>query len=204
MFVKICGITRVEDARAACAAGASALGFVFWPKSPRSIEPDKARAIIESIPSSIESVGVFVDRPVNEVNDIARAVGLTRVQLHGDESAADAARIDRPVIKAVSLDRGGLPPGPWRQDMMWLIDAHDPELRGGTGRRADWSAAAAVAATRRVLLAGGLTPATVGEAIARVRPFGIDVSSGVESAPGLKDHRRLEALFEALDAIHLC
>lgn len=199
MLVKICGITRAEDAEAAVDAGAGAIGFVFWPGSPRFIDPYRARAIRSRLPPFVTAVGVFVNQPLEHVAGVASLVRLGAVQLHGDETPGYAARISTPVIKAV-------PVGPesrervvaWPAAMTLLLDVHDPVARGGTGRTIDWGAAAAVAAERRVLLAGGLTAENVADAVARVRPFGIDVSSGVERAPGVKDHQRLRALFEAL------
>jgi phosphoribosylanthranilate isomerase len=200
MIVKICGITRLEDALAAVAGGAQAIGFVFWPASPRCVGVETARAIVAALPALVTPGGVFVNQPADEVNEVADRVGLGAVQLHGDETVDDAARIGRPVLKAFAIgdatraedaDR-------WPDRVRLLLDVQDPARRGGTGRTIDWTRAAAVAARRQVLLAGGLTPDNVAEAVARVRPLGIDVSSGVESAPGIKDHRRLRALFDAL------
>jgi len=200
MFVKVCGVTRLDDARAAVEAGASAVGFVFWPQSPRFVDPYRARAIAAKLPPFVTAVGLFVDQPVGYVNGVASLVHLGAVQLHGDETPEFAASITTPVIKALPVERAD----GWPDGATLLLDAHDPVKRGGTGRVIDWSAAAAVAARRRVLLAGGLTPENIAEAIARVRPFGIDVSSGVERAPGVKDHQRLRALFEAVhDAGHI-
>jgi phosphoribosylanthranilate isomerase len=194
MFVKICGITRLDDALAAVDAGANAIGFVFWPKSPRCIDPYRARAIAVQLPPFVTAVGLFVNQPREYVSAVASLVRLGAVQLHGDETPEFAASIAAPVIKALSVDGAQA----WPAGATLLLDAHDPVQRGGTGRTIDWIAAAAVAARRRVLLAGGLTPDNVADAIAQVRPFGIDVSSGVERAPGIKDHRRLKALFEAV------
>ena len=198
MFVKICGITRREDAEAAVAAGASAIGVVFWPNSPRFIEPSRAREIAAALPSSVEVVGVFVNQSAGHVNDVSTLAGLSLVQLHGDEAAGMAAAIALPVIKAMSVRDGAGHEALWPEPALLLVDADDPVGRGGTGMTADWSAAAAVAKRRRVLLAGGLRPDNVAEAIARVPPFGIDVSSGVERSPGIKDRRLLAALFEAV------
>ncbi len=203
MFVKICGITRIEDAEAAVESGASALGFVFWPRSPRRVDADVARRIRAAVPSSVAVVGVFVNQPADEVNATAERVGLTAVQLHGDEPISYVASMSRPVVKALSLG----PETPsvlprWPDAVRILLDVHDPVKRGGTGQVVDWVAASAVAARRDVILAGGLTPANVSDAIARVRPWGIDVSSGVESAPGIKDHERMKALFEAMHGGH--
>ena len=208
MLIKICGITRVDDARFAVACGANALGFVFWPDSPRwidpvrarSIDPARARAIAAVLPPFVTPVGVFVNQPAEYVNEVAAAAGLGVVQLHGDESIEFAASLRRPVLKAMALnamtsndaiDR-------WPAGMMVLLDAHDPVRRGGTGRTIDWAAAASVAARRPIVLAGGLNPDNVADAVERVRPFGIDVSSGVEAAPGVKDHGRLKQLFDAI------
>jgi phosphoribosylanthranilate isomerase len=200
MLVKVCGITRADDAEAAVELGANALGFIFWPASPRFIDPFRARAIAATLPPFVTTVGVFVNQPAEYVNGVASLVRLGAVQLHGDESVADAEAIDAPVIKAMRVGDERIDGWPSRN--LVLLDVHDPERRGGTGRTIDWAAAAKVASRRRVLLAGGLTPDNVGDAIARVRPFGIDVSSGVERAPGIKDHQRLRALFEAVHDAH--
>ena len=196
MFVKICGITRLEDAEAAVAAGASAIGFVFWPNSPRFVDPHRARRIARALPPFVTPVGVFVNQPVDYVRGVASLVRLGAVQLHGDELPEYAAGLSTPVIRAVSAMDGSS--AAWPPPALLLLDAHDPVKRGGTGKTIDWTAAAGVAAQRQILLAGGLTPENVAEAVAIVRPFGIDVSSGVERAPGIKDHQRLRALFEAV------
>jgi phosphoribosylanthranilate isomerase len=202
-FVKICGITRLEDAQAAVAAGTSALGFIFWPGSPRFIEPELARRIISVLSPTVRAIGVFVDQPVEHVNEIADAVGLTDVQLHGDESLEYAQRMTRPVVKALPIDGEGTPAlRNWPENVTILLDVHDPARRGGTGKVIDWATASGVAERRNVILAGGLTPENVRDAIAQVRPWGIDVSSGVETTPGIKDHGRLKALFEAVHGNH--
>ena len=200
--IKVCGICRVEDAELAIALGAAAIGFVFWPESPRYCEPDRAQAIAAQLPSHITLVGVFVDQPVEHVIEIASRVPLGAVQLHGRESIADFERVRQPLIKAVPVVQGldlttidDLPDG-----VTVLLDAHDPIRRGGTGRTIDWKIAAAVAARRRTILSGGLNAANVRDAIAEVRPHMIDVSSGVESAPGRKDAGKLEAFFAAVGA----
>ncbi len=204
MIVKICGITRADDAAAAVELGASALGFVFWPHSQRFIDPYRARDIARTLPPFVTAVGVFVNQPVEYVNAVASLVRLGAVQLHGDESPAYAAGVIAPVVKAIGLgpQADPAPLAAWPARVVLLLDVHDPVKRGGTGRTVDWTAAADVAATRRALLAGGLTPENVAEAVSAVRPFGIDVSSGVEARPGLKDRGRLAALFEALHAVN--
>ena len=199
MLVKICGITRADDAAAAVDAGAAAIGFVFWPESPRFVDPYRARAIAATLPPFVTAVGVFVNQPVEYVRRVASLVRLGAVQLHGDELPEYAAGLSVPIVKAISVgtDEDG-PIALWPSQTLLLLDVHDPVKRGGTGRTIDWGAAAAIAATRRVILAGGLTPENAADAVARVRPYGIDVSSGVERAPGVKDHQRVRALFEAL------
>lgn len=197
MLVKICGITRPQDAQAAVDLGASAIGFIFWPKSPRYIEPAAARAIAASLPAFVTAVGVFVNEPVPRINEVARETGLGAVQLHGDEAPADLAGLERPVVKAISRIEETTA-GRWPARVRLLVDADDPVRRGGTGARADWNAAAALARQRPIVLAGGITPENVADALHAVRPFGIDVSSGVEAAPGIKDAARLQALFDAL------
>lgn len=191
MFAKVCGITRVEDARHAVEAGATALGFVFWQQSPRQVTPDAVRAILDAMPGPVIGVGVFVNEPLDALRRAVEASGVAMAQLHGDETpdVADAAGV--PVLRAVGLEAVATEVTRWPDDTVWLLDAHDPVRRGGTGRRIDWAAAAAVARDRRVVLAGGLTPENVAEAIATVRPIGVDVSSGVEVSPGVKDPERV-------------
>ncbi len=196
MIVKICGITRVDDARAAVDAGASAIGFIFWAGSPRRVSPAQARRVTRELPPFVTTVGVFVNQSLDEIEQVAQAAGVSTVQLHGDEDRGFASRLSRPVIKAVSEQWQGL--GDWPSNITLLVDAHDPARRGGTGQKADWKAAAALAKERRIVLAGGLNAENVATAVAQVKPFGIDVSSGVETAPGLKDHGRIRALFQAL------
>ena len=200
-LVKICGITRLEDAEAAVACGADALGFVFWPGSPRFIDPFRARKIVRALPPFITAVGVFVNQPLDYVNGVASLVRLGAVQLHGSESPDYARSLERPVVKAIALGTGaGV--DVWPGNVIVLLDVHDPVRRGGTGQTVDWAAAGEIARRRRIILAGGLTAENVAEAMARVRPYGIDVSSGVETSPGIKDHGRLKALFEAVHGSH--
>jgi phosphoribosylanthranilate isomerase len=199
--VKICGIRRTEDALLAAELGAWAVGFVFWPGSARFIDPYRARRISTALPPWVVPVGVFVDQPAEYVSAVASLVRLGVVQLHGSETPEMVERMPQRVIKSVAVtsdfDESSVDRIPARAGV--LLDAHDPERHGGTGTTVDWSRAAAAARRRRVLLAGGLRPENVRTAIDTVRPFGIDVSSGVESAPGVKDPDRLRALFAALD-----
>ena len=201
MFVKICGITRLEDAEAAVALGANALGFVFWPKSPRYIDPYRARAIVAALPPFVSAVGLFVNQSPGHIASVASLARLGVVQLHGDETPEEAATLGRPIVRALSLEAAAGALDRWPARVTILLDAHDPDRRGGTGRTIDWDAAAAIARRRRVVLAGGLNPDNIAAAVERVRPFGVDVSSGVESAPGRKDVGRLRALFENLHGV---
>lgn len=174
---------------------------MFWPGSPRCIEAVRARAIVDTLPPFVTPVGVFVNQAPDAINAIADRAGLGAVQLHGDETIADAGQINRPILKAVTAADAGRAGTEWPERVMLLIDAHDAARRGGTGTTTDWSVAAALAARRRTLLAGGLRPENVAEAIERVRPFGIDVSSGVETSAGIKDHDRLRALFRGVSLV---
>ena len=200
--VKICGICRADDASRAVALGASAIGFVFWPSSPRYIEPARAREIAAQLPPHVTAIGVFVDQPPADVAEVAALVPLGAVQLHGTESIDAFAHIAQPLIKAVAVTAdfdvarlADIPPF-----VTVLLDAHDPIRRGGTGRTIDWTVAAEIARRRPTILSGGLTATNVAEAIARVRPHMIDVSSGVESAPGRKDDDKLREFFAAIEA----
>jgi phosphoribosylanthranilate isomerase len=194
--VKICGLTRLEDAERAIALGADALGFVFWPRSPRAVTAERAAALFRSLPPFPVRVGVFVDASPDAIARVLEVASLNVVQLHGDEPPDDYARLGLPLIKAVTLSdddetaADSVPSG-----ITPLVDAVDAVQRGGTGRTADWTRAARLAARRRIVLAGGLTADNVGQAVATVRPWGIDVSSGVERSPGIKDHDRLHAFF---------
>ena len=199
--VKICGITRAEDAGLAAAAGADAIGFVFWTRSPRAVTAAQAGAIWTT-GALVARVGVFVNESPATVRDIVREARLTAVQLHGDERVDDYGDCGVPVIKAVSLSddasvsqAAGLP-----ASVTVMVDASDHVKRGGTGQLANWTHAAALARRRPIMLAGGLTPANVADAIRQVAPWAIDVSSGVELSPGVKSGAALTALFDAIGA----
>ena len=199
--VKICGVTRAEDARAAVDAGASAVGVVLWPGSPRAISVELAAKILEELPSDVMRVGVFVDQPRAFIEQAVRTAKLDAIQLHGKENAET---FDMPalIIKSVPVDPhfevALLHAVPER--VLPLLDVADDVRRGGTGKTIDWTSAAAAAAVRRVVLAGGLTPSNVRDAIRVVQPFAIDVSSGVEIAPGRKSPTLITALFDAVRA----
>ena len=200
MFVKICGITRAEDAAVAVTHGASAIGFIFWAKSRRYVDPDQARAIVRTLPPFVTPVGVFVNEPADAINAVAAQVGLGAVQLHGDETPELLDALVSPVVKAVGrIDADTA--WRWPSRVRLLVDADERVQRGGTGITADWAAAAVLARQRPIVLAGGITPENVGDAVLTVQPFGIDVSSGVEDAPGIKNPEKLRALFEALRGV---
>lgn len=201
--VKICGVTNAEDAELAASLGATAVGMVFWSGSPRAVDVERAKLIALALPTFVTAVGVFVDQSVDEVSAIADAVKLDAIQLHGQENASDYAALGRRLIKAVAVrdrsaeaDADRVPAG-----ATVLLDAHDPLRRGGTGQTIDWTVAATIARRRPVILSGGLTQETVDAAVRAVRPYAIDVSSGVESSPGRKDPTKLRAFFAALRAL---
>lgn len=191
MFLKICGITRLVDARHAVDAGATALGFVLWPRSPRFVSNRKVAEIVAALPASVVTVGVFVNEPAEGIALTMARTGLSAVQLHGDEAPAIASALTWPVLRSVTLDAADDIIEAWPEDTTFLVDAADPERRGGTGQAVDWARAASMARRRRLVLAGGLTPDNVIEAIVAVHPYGVDVSSGVEEAPGLKNAKKV-------------
>jgi phosphoribosylanthranilate isomerase len=195
--VKICGVTRVEDARHAHGAGADFLGVNFWAGSPRVVSVERARAIRDAVPAA-SLVGVFVDAPRDEVERTAEAVGLALLQFHGDEPAAYCRGWTRPVIKAVRVPAGASATAlaaPFADVAYVLVDAAVAGRPGGTGVRVAGEALEELSAAglgARLFLAGGLTPENVAEAVRRVRPFAVDVASGVEQGPGVKDHGKID------------
>jgi phosphoribosylanthranilate isomerase len=200
--VKICGITRLEDARLAVELGAAALGFNFYRPSPRFIEPASAHVIVTQLPPFIVGVGVFADETDGgHVARIARSAGVNAVQLHGPKfTAQDGALEGFGVIHAVAV-RPGSNPAEWGglRASALLLDAYDTSLSGGTGKTFDWNLAREAKKYGPIILAGGLTPENVGRAIRDVRPFAVDVASGVESGPGIKDSAKLRAFFAAVE-----
>jgi phosphoribosylanthranilate isomerase len=191
--VKICGARSMEEALCAVDCGADALGFNFWPKSPRYIEPEKAREIIDHLPPLISCVGVFVNESQERILEAARLAGISAVQLHGDESPEFCRELGPlKIIKALRVGEGFDPRSIARFDVSAaLLDTNIKGRYGGTGRRFDWSIAIEAKQYARIILAGGLNIDNVAEAIAEVRPFAIDVCSGVEAAPGRKDVDKL-------------
>lgn len=193
--VKICGITRPEDAHAAVEAGADALGFVFYPPSPRYITPERAAPIIDELPPFVTTVGLFVDVPLGTVHEIATRCRLDRIQLHGSEPPSFCSQVKLPVIKAFRIKNAdSLTPLPDYRVSAYLLDAYvEGALPGGTGASFVWDLALRVKPYGPLILAGGLTPENVEEAIAQTHPYGVDVSSGVESAPGIKNHQKVRS-----------
>ena len=200
--IKICGVTNVKDAGACAEMGANMIGFNFYSQSPRYIEPKLARRIVETMPPGVCAVGVFVDASAEEIRDTADAAGVRCVQLHGRTSSDTCSELAREfrVIRAFSTDSQFRPEEvSLFDDCDVLVDAHHPNLRGGTGLTCDWPAArTARSFARFLILSGGLTEQNVGQAIATVAPHAVDVCSGVESAPGAKNHRALENFVTAV------
>jgi phosphoribosylanthranilate isomerase len=196
MVLKVCGITRMTDAVHAAQHGATALGFVFWPRSPRFIPPERAAEIIAALPSPVTTVGVFVNEDPARVVEVVEISGVNIVQLHGDEPPGYAEALGHPIFRSMTLGDAEDVIGTWPAGTPLLLDAADRVRRGGTGTTVDWDRAAGLARQRRVILAGGLTPGNVAEAIDRVNPYGVDVSSGVEASPGVKDAEKVARFLE--------
>jgi phosphoribosylanthranilate isomerase len=200
--VKICGITTWEDARLSVDLGASALGFNFYPLSPRAISPADAWSIIRRLPPFVEAVGVFVNWPPLVVGALARSLRLGSVQLHGTESVLEVSELARKhrVIKALQVKPGFRAASIARYGVAdaILLDGFTRGLHGGTGRTLDWKLAQAASRYGRIILAGGLTPANIAKAIQVAQPYAVDVASGVEARPGRKDPAKLRALFQAI------
>ncbi|MEE9284497.1 MAG: phosphoribosylanthranilate isomerase [Dehalococcoidia bacterium] len=197
--VKICGITRLEDARLAADLGAAALGFICYPLSPRYVSPENARAIIDELDPSVRKVGVFVDAPPHEINAVARKLGLDMAQLSGSESPEACGQIDVPVIKAfrIGLDFNTAATLPFQVHAL-LLDSYNANLYGGTGEAFDWSRIDRDAFTRPFILSGGLRAENILDGIEVLHPQAVDVSSGVEATPGVKDPAKLKRLFSLL------
>ncbi len=198
--IKICGITNIDDGLAAESAGADALGFVFHPASPRCVTPGQARGIIGALPATVCTVGVFVNLPAAEVLQIAEMCGLDFIQLHGAESREYCRKFPRErLIKVLSFrneDEFAVTADyPVRA---FLVDAHDPVRFGGTGKTCDWNLARQAAKRFPLILAGGLHAKNIAAALEAVRPLAVDVSSGVEAAPGKKDHEKVRAVIDAV------
>jgi len=201
--VKICGITRLEDALTACEAGADALGFVFYEPSPRYIEPRRAREIPLSLPPFVTPVGVFVNKTAEEVNRIVAQSGVTLVQLHGEEPPDLVPQLTVPALKAVRVrGEADLAILPGYRVQAYLLDSHVPGKYGGTGVSFQWEVAVKAKAHGRIILSGGITVDNVAEALRMVAPFGIDVSTGVEISPGIKDPGKVKELLRRVRETH--
>lgn len=197
--VKICGITNLENALAAIEAGADALGFVFFARSPRQVTPELAAAIITRLPPFVAKVGVFVDEKLERVQGIMNLCSLDYAQLHGSESPEFCKALGQQrAIKAFrvkdDINLGQL--SAYKVSAI-LLDSYNPNMFGGTGRVFNWELAARAASSNCVILSGGLTPQNVAEAINKVNPYAVDVSSGVEASPGKKDHAKLKTFLQA-------
>jgi phosphoribosylanthranilate isomerase len=201
--VKICGVTRAEDALAAVRLGADALGFNFWPGSKRHVTAAAARGIIARLPPFVTPVGVFVNQLEEEMRAIAAETGIQIFQLHGDEPPELCARLPLPVVKAIPVDQvRALSRLLSYEVSAFLLDTPSRGY-GGSGEPFDWSLAEGVSEVAPVILAGGLTPENVAAAVRAVRPYAVDVASGVESSPGVKDTARMSRFFAAVREVHL-
>jgi phosphoribosylanthranilate isomerase len=191
--VKICGITNKEDALYAAGCGANALGFIFYEKSPRYIEPDDAKTIIAALPPFVTTVGVFVNKDFNDIRDITLLTGVTVVQLHGDESPSYCNLVEGKLIKAIRVKNDSSIEGLKKYDVdVFLLDSFDKNSFGGSGLTFDWKLAEKAKQYGKIILAGGLTPDNVEEAVKKVVPYGVDVNSGVEQKPGIKNKNKVK------------
>jgi phosphoribosylanthranilate isomerase len=201
--IKHCGITSLEDAHRAAEAGAWALGMIFWRGSPRACDPNEAQLIGAALRRTVNLAGVFVNATLDEIDDMAQLAGLSLVQLHGDEGPAFCTEVARrtgaKVIKATRLrSRAELQAAAAFHTDFHLLDAHVDGVPGGTGETLDWELVRDARLDAPVILSGGLTPGNVADAIAATRPFAVDVASGTELAPGVKDPQKLEAFAAAV------
>ena len=189
-YIKFCGMTRADDVRVACDLGVNAVGFVMWPQSPRFVTAARVSALVQALPAEVTPVGVLVSPTLDEVA-AARDAGVHIVQVYGDPPSHEMSGLW--LATSLDDDLSSVP-----ADVMIVVDAHDPVRHGGTGRTIDWMRARGVAAQRKMMLAGGLTPANVGDAIQHVRPFGVDVASGIEDRPGVKNAQAMTSFVAAV------
>jgi len=195
--VKVCGMTNLKDTLVAVEEGADAVGFIFYKKSPRSVTMKLVREIVLELPPFVDTVGVFVDETAEQINKIADYCNLDMVQLHGDESPTFCKRMRRRVIKAFRVkDMQSVKKLSNYQVSGFILDTFSESLHGGTGKVFDWNLALPAKKFGPVIMAGGLTPNNVRQAIQRVRPYGVDVCSGVESEPGIKDHKKIRVFLK--------
>ena len=199
--VKICGMTNLKDVKVAVDGGVDAVGFIFYKKSPRSVTMQAVREIVLELPPFVDSVGVFVNETAEQINKISDHCKLDRVQLHGDESPAFCKKIRRRVIKAIRVkDIQSLKKLSDYPVSSFLLDTFSEDQYGGTGKVFDWNLAYPAKKYGPIILAGGLTPINVHQAIQRIQPYGVDVCSGVESQPGIKDHKKMKAFIKNVKA----
>lgn len=199
--VKICGMTNLKDVKVAVDGGVDAVGFIFYKKSPRSVTMQAVREIVLELPPFVDSVGVFVNETAEQINKIADHCKLDRVQLHGDESPAFCKKIRRRVIKVIRVkDIQSLKKLSDYPVSSFLLDTFSEDQYGGTGKVFDWNLAYPAKKYGPIILAGGLTPINVHQAIQRIQPYGVDVCSGVESQPGIKDHKKMKAFLKNVKA----
>ena len=197
--VKICGTTSLKDAFLAVESGADAIGFIFYKMSPRNISQKAAKEIILQLPPFIETVGVFVNETSDKINRIAEQCKLNSIQLHGEESPALCRRVKRKVIKAFRVKNADSLKSIASYDVSgFLLDSYNDGSKGGTGQVFDWNLALRVKKQGPVILAGGLNPYNVFTAIHRVKPYGVDVCSGVEKSPGIKDHEKIREFIKSV------
>ncbi len=197
-WIKICGLTRAEDVRAAAEAGVDAIGLVFA-ESPRRVTPEQARDLLRDLPPWILRIGVFVDETPSEIAAVVQSAEIDRVQIHGFEDPIVRELVGTRILRAFrARDPGVLQEIRDSAEATFLLDAWSPELAGGTGRTFDWELARGARELGNLILAGGLTPENVGDAVRDVRPFGVDVSTGVEESPGVKDANLIRAFVEAV------
>ena len=197
--VKICGTTSLKDAFLAVESGADAIGFIFYKMSPRNISQKEAKEIILQLPPFIETVGVFVNETSDKINRIAEQCKLNSIQLHGEESPALCRRVKRKVIKAFRVKNADSLKNIASYDVSgFLLDSYIDGSKGGTGQVFDWNLALRVKKQGPVILAGGLNPYNVFTAIHRVKPYGVDVCSGVEKSPGIKDHEKIREFIKSV------
>jgi len=201
--IKICGLTRAEDALAAVRLGADALGFNFWPGSKRHVDPAVAGGIIARLPPFVTPVGVFVNQSEGEMRAIAAESGIRVFQLHGDEPPELCARLPLPVVKAIPVDQVKTLSKLLSYEVAAFLLDTPSRGYGGSGEPFDWSLAEGVSEVAPVILAGGLTPENVAAAVRAVRPYAVDVASGVESSPGVKDMAKMSRFISAVREVHL-
>lgn len=204
LFVKICGITNVDDALAAAQCGADAVGFIFYESSKRCISPPEAAAIIRELPEIVLPVGVFVNTVREVIESVIEKTGIRIVQLHGDEGVDDCRGFGIQTWKGVRFRREEELETISNYDVdAFVFDAYSHGSYGGSGALSDWGLARAMAQRYRVILAGGLSPENIVDAVQTVRPFGVDINSGVEVSPGTKNHRKIRAVMEKLRSVQL-